>query len=288
MLAGTLLIVYSQWLFKKTYAYFAEGVAGLGAGVLFLSLYAAWNFYHLVPNLSAFGGMVAVTAVLLGLALARDSQRIAVLALVGGFVTPLLVSTGTNAQVALFSYLALLNAGLLWVAYAKNWRALPLAFIFSLVYFWGWYQTYYEPSQLTTTLGFAMLFFAEFAALPALRALKTGSQYTEDVVLALLNSAVVRARPAPHALRARALAPDDRRRRAIDRVSRARAFGAGAEKRTAARARPLRRLGAHPCDAGHSDPARRRMDHVGRAIEAPCSSGAVSRRTRGCCAWRAS
>jgi uncharacterized membrane protein len=189
LLAGTALIVYSQWLFKKTYVYFSEGVAGLGAGVLFLSLYAAWSFYHLIPNLAAFAGMVAITAVLLGLALARDSQRIAVLALIGGFVTPLLVSTGTDAQIQLFGYLALLNAGLLWVAYVRNWRSLPLAFLFSLMYFWSWYGTYYDPSKLALTLGFATLFFVEFATLPALRALKTGTQYPEQVVLALLNTA---------------------------------------------------------------------------------------------------
>lgn len=189
LLAGTALIAYSQVLFKKTYVYFAEGVAGLGAGVLFLSLYAAWNVYHLIPNLVAFGGMVAITAVLLGLALARDSQRIAVLALVGGFVTPLLVSTGTNAEVQLFGYLALLNAGLLWVAQARGWRSLPLAFVFSLIYFWVWYDRFYEPSELPATLGFAALFFVEFATLPALRALRTGSQYPEHIVLALLNTA---------------------------------------------------------------------------------------------------
>ena len=189
VLAGTALIAYSQWLFKKTYVYFAEGVAGLGAGVLFLSLYAAWNFYHLITNLEAFGGMVAITAVLLGLALARDSQRIAVLALVGGFVTPLLVNSGTNAEVQLFSYLALLNAGLLWVSYVRTWRSLPLAFLFSVLYFWSWYSTYYDASALTPTLAFAAIFFAEFAVLPALNALKTGSQYPEQIVLVLLNTA---------------------------------------------------------------------------------------------------
>jgi uncharacterized membrane protein len=189
LLAGTALIIYSQWLFKKTYVYFSEGVAGLGAGVLFLSLYAAWSFYHLIPNLTAFGGMVAITAVLLGLALARDSQRIAVLALIGGFITPMLVSTGADAELQLFGYLALLNAGLLWVAYIRDWRALPLAFIFTLVYFYGWYGTYYEPSKLPLTLGFTVFFFAEFATLPALRALRTGSQYPEHVVLTLLNTA---------------------------------------------------------------------------------------------------
>ena len=69
------------------------------------------------------------------------------LALAGGFVTPLLVNSGTNAEVQLFSYLALLNAGLLWVSYVRTWRSLPLAFLFSVLYFWSWYSTYYDAGQ---------------------------------------------------------------------------------------------------------------------------------------------
>jgi len=187
-LSGAALMVYSQWLFKKTYVYFSEGIAGLGAGVLYLSLYAAFNVYHLIPNVGALAGMVLVTVALLGFALARDSQRIAVLALVGGFITPLLLNTGEEAEVALFTYLAVLNAGLLWVAYVRNWRALPLAFIFTVFYFWAWYGDHYDPSRLNVTLAFATLFFVEFAVLPTARALKIGSLYTEQVTLVLLNA----------------------------------------------------------------------------------------------------
>jgi len=189
LLAGTALIGYSQVLFRRKFVYFSEGVAGLGAGVLFLSLYASWNFYHFIPNIAAFAGMAAVTSVLLALALVRDSQRIAVLALVGGFVTPLLLNTGEDAEVQLFGYLALLNAGLLWVAYARNWRALPAAFVFTLIYYSVWYSAHYEESKLGVTVAFSALFFVEFATLPALRALRTGTMYGEQVALALLNTA---------------------------------------------------------------------------------------------------
>ena len=116
LLVGAGLLVYSQWLLLRGYSYFADGIAGLGAGVLYLSLFAAWNFYQLIAQEAAFVGMTLVTAGLIALALGRDSERIALLALLGGMLTPLLLSTGRDTQLVLFTYLAVLNAGLLAVA----------------------------------------------------------------------------------------------------------------------------------------------------------------------------
>src|SRR3989338_8074716 len=113
LLCGSGLLVYSEWLRRRGYRYFSEGIAGLGAGVLYLSLYAGWSFYHLFPQAAAFAGMVVVTAAMVAVALGRDSQRLALVALVGGFLTPILLSTGKDQQVVLFTYLAVLDAGLL-------------------------------------------------------------------------------------------------------------------------------------------------------------------------------
>src|SRR5262249_42043495 len=130
---GAALLVASQWLLRRGYAYFSEGVTGLGASVLYLALWAGGNYYHLFSLNVAFVGMVAVTTGVVAIALGRDSQRIASLALAGGFLTPVLASSGMNAQVALFTYLAVLDAGLLVVASKKSWRWLELpAFAFTL------------------------------------------------------------------------------------------------------------------------------------------------------------
>lgn len=186
--AGAALMAYSQVLFKKSFVYFSEGIAGLGAGVLFLSLWAAWSSYHLIPSAGAFAGMVLVTAALLGFSVARDSQRVAIIALVGGFVTPILLNTGEDAEVQLFTYLAVLNAGLLVVAYVRDWRTLPVAFIFTELYFWAWFGTHYDASRLGVTLSFATLFFAEFGAIATLRAVRDGVLHSEQAAMVLLNA----------------------------------------------------------------------------------------------------
>lgn len=187
---GSALLVYSQWLLGRGYTYFSEGIAATGAGTLYLSLYAAWGFYRLVPQGVAFAGMLFVTAALVALAVGRDSQRIALLALVGGLLTPGLLRTGQDQQVVLFTYLAVLVGGLLILARARSWRLLePVAFAGTLLYFVGWYVQFYEPPKLERTLAYASLFFAEFAALPVLRARREPDLLPEQYVVVLANAA---------------------------------------------------------------------------------------------------
>ncbi len=190
LFAGTALLLYSQWLLRRGYRYFADGIAGLGAGVLYLSLFAAWSFYHLIPQEVAFAGMALVTAGLIALALGRDSEPLALLALVGGLVTPTLLSTGQDAQLVLFTYLATLNAGLLVVALARDWRTLePVALTGTVLYFAGWYAQFYVEDKLLRTALFATLFFAEFTALPLIRAQRESTLQRAQVVVVLFNAA---------------------------------------------------------------------------------------------------
>jgi len=189
LLGGTGLIAGSQLILRRGWTYFSEGITALGAGVLYLSLYAAWNYYALVSTEVAFVGMAVVTASLIVLALTRNTQRLAMLAMLGGYVTPLLVSTGHDAQIQLFSYLALLNAGLLWMALARDWRSLPLSFLFTLIYGLTWYTHFYDPAKLLPSLTFASVFFVEFALLPAIQARRSGALRADAIALTLLNAA---------------------------------------------------------------------------------------------------
>jgi uncharacterized membrane protein len=188
LVAGSAVLVVSEWIYRRGWMYFSEGLTALGAAILYLSLYAAWNFYHLIAPESAFAGLAIVTALLIAIALRRDSQRLATLALLGGYATPLLVSTGHDAQVALFSYLALLNAGLLWMAMARDWRTLSVSFVFTLLYGVIWYTHFYDPTKLTTSLIFASIFFLQFASLPAVLARRDGVLRPDSAALTLLNA----------------------------------------------------------------------------------------------------
>src|SRR2546430_2096943 len=110
-LIGAGLVAYSQWLVARGHRYLADGLTGLGGAVLYLTLYFGWNYYKLFPPAVAFVAMILVTAAMLAIAVGRDSQRVALLGLIGGFATPLLASQGQDMQVVLLRYFPILAPG---------------------------------------------------------------------------------------------------------------------------------------------------------------------------------
>ena len=113
--------------------------------------------------------MLAVTACTATLAIAQDAEILAAFALTGGFTTPLLLSTGDNKELQLFSYVAFST----WPPWPwsprKPWRRLlALAYTGTLMLYIGWYSEFYGRSQLNLTVAFATLFFAIFAVAPLL------------------------------------------------------------------------------------------------------------------------
>jgi uncharacterized membrane protein len=189
ILAGVTFLAAAPSILRRGYAFFADGLSGLGAAILYLSIWAGSSYYALFSTTVGFGAMAVVTAAMIAVALGRDSQRLAVLALIGGFVTPILVSTGRDAQLVLFTYLAILNGGLLPIAWRRGWRAIELpAFVLTQLYFWGWYGRFYTDEKLPLTAFFAAIFFVEFVAVPALRARRIPRLAEEHIFLVPLNA----------------------------------------------------------------------------------------------------
>jgi|SRR5208282_1714885 len=192
ILLGALMLPWSQWLLSRGYSYFAEGIAGLGEATLFVSVWAGCQYYTLFSRGTGFAALVLVTIVMAALALWRDSPRVAFLSLLGGLLTPALVSSGKNEQLVLFSYLLCLGAAALFIIWRKNWRLLvPLAFVGTQLYFWQWYDSFYtRAGSLDRTLIFATLFFFLYAILLIVRALRQLELRGMDLLLAFSNALV--------------------------------------------------------------------------------------------------
>ncbi len=191
LLIGAGLLMWSDRLLRRGYRYFSEGIAGLGAAVLYLSLWGGWHYYRLFDQSVAFAAMIVVTAAMIAIAVGRNSQRIAVMALVGGFLTPLLLSTGKNAEITLFTYVLVLVLGLLVLQHARRWVWLaPLAFVSTQIYFWGWFSEFYRDDELGITLLFATLFFVAFAALPVIRSRDEVRLSPDEVVIVPANALI--------------------------------------------------------------------------------------------------
>jgi uncharacterized membrane protein len=167
LLAGVAVIVWSERFRIKGYKAFSYSLKAVGIGTLYLSLWAAFQVYSLIPSSAAFAMMLAVTAATAAMALAQDAQLLAAFALTGAFTTPLLLSTGQNREVALFSYVALLDLATLFLVVFKSWRRLLImSYAGTLLLYIGWYSSFYDRSQLALTLAFATLFFVVFAIAP--------------------------------------------------------------------------------------------------------------------------
>jgi uncharacterized membrane protein len=189
ILLGASMLPWSHWLLRRGYSYFSEGISGLGAAVLYLSIWAGCQYYKLFTLDVGFVAMIVITAAMAAVALGRNSQRIALLSLFGGFLTPVLVSEGKDAQVVLFIYVLILGAGLLVIEMLRDWRSLtPVSFLFSQIYFWGWYSQFYRPFKLERTVIFATLFFLLYAAVPVLRAVRYSRLQELDILVVLANS----------------------------------------------------------------------------------------------------
>ena len=167
LIAGIAVVMWSERFRLKGYKAFSYSLKAVGIGTLYLSLWAAFQRYALIPSSVAFVMMFVVTASAAAMALAQDAQILAAFALVGGFSTPLLLSTGQNREVALFLYVAILDLATLVLVTFKPWRRLlVMSYAGTLFLYFGWDLEFYSRSQLGLTLAFATFFFAVFAIAP--------------------------------------------------------------------------------------------------------------------------
>ena len=132
----------------------ANALDASAIAILFSTFFAAHALWNLIPSLVTFVLLGVVTALAVLLSIRRESLFIAVLGLLGGFATPVLLSTGQNEPIPLFAYLTLLNIGLAWVAYRQTWPLLTmLTLVLTTLYQWGWVFKFLDRSQLTLAMG---------------------------------------------------------------------------------------------------------------------------------------
>ena len=142
---------------------FALALQGGGVAVLYLTVFAAYKLYDLLPALPAFGLMLVVCALSCALALLQNARALAVVAFAGGFAVPVLLSTGQGSHVGLFSYYSVLNVAILFIAYKRSWRILNLlGFVATFGVATAWGALKYAPENYASTqpflIGFVLIY----------------------------------------------------------------------------------------------------------------------------------
>jgi uncharacterized membrane protein len=165
VLADIALLLWG-WRIRSTRAGIALPVQGSALAILMLVTFAAFRLYHLLPASLAFGLLFVLTGFTCLLAILQNAFWLALFGITGGFAAPILVSTGQGSHIALFSYYALLNGGILAIAWHRSWRALNLAgFVFTCLIGTIWGATRYEAEFYWSAQLFLLLFFGFYVVL---------------------------------------------------------------------------------------------------------------------------
>lgn len=145
--AGGLALTVTGLRLRQRRRGYALSLQGAGLAVLYLTLFAAFRLYAVLPSSLTFGLLAVLAALSAWFALRQDALALALLAFGGGFLAPILTATGQGNVVALFSYYLLLNVALAWIAHQRTWKvlnALSLLMTFGVASFWGWRQ--FDPA----------------------------------------------------------------------------------------------------------------------------------------------
>lgn len=194
VLCGGILVSVAHYL-RKNYPAFSSVLVGGGLAVLYFTITLGYHQFHLFSQPIAFAIMLVITAFAVVLALLYDRQELAIIALVGGFAAPFMVSSSTGNFKSLFTYLVILNTGLLVLAYFKSWRLLNLlAFIFTVVLFGGWLYSVPDdalPGLFRSGLLFASIFYGLFFAINIAHNIKENKKFiASDFGILLANTAL--------------------------------------------------------------------------------------------------
>lgn len=180
--AGALALLAYGWKLRERAGSYGLILQAGGVGLLYLTVFGAFSLYNLLPATPAFALLVVIVAAAAGLAVMQNSLPMAAYATVGGFLAPLLTSTDSNNYIGLFSFYAILNAGIVGIAWFRSWRLLNLlgfVFTFVIASLWGWHS--YQPENFNTTEPFLILFFVFYVAIAVLFATRTPVSFKDKV-----------------------------------------------------------------------------------------------------------
>ncbi|RFP14071.1 DUF2339 domain-containing protein [Duganella sp. BJB488] len=166
VLADIALLAWG-WRIRLSRPAIALPVQGAALAVLMLVTFGAFRLYQLIPGSLAFALLFVLTVFTCLLAVLQDAMWLAIFGIVGGFAAPILASTGGGSHIGLFSYYALLNAGVFALALLRSWRPLNLlgfAFTFAIGTAWGVLR--YAPENYLSVQLFLLLFFAFYVSIP--------------------------------------------------------------------------------------------------------------------------
>lgn len=188
ILTGGLIVGIAHKL-KSKYKAFSSILVGGGISVFYITITLAFREYELFDQTIAFVLLIVITIFSVILSLLYDRKELAIFSLLGGFASPLMISTGGGNYIVLFSYIFILNSGMLVVSFIKKWRVIGIvSYVLTLLFLWVWIIRSFDTQFIGAAL-FAVLFFLQFYLLALIDHFKSGKKVTPyQVILILTNN----------------------------------------------------------------------------------------------------
>jgi uncharacterized membrane protein len=184
---GAMALLFIGWRLRRKQPVFALILQGGATGALYMTVFGAFRLWQMLPMTLAFGLLLLICAASVGLAVLQRALSLAMLASLGGYAAPLLLSTGGGSHIALFSLYLLLSVGILVISIWQHWRELNLLgmiFTFGVAGIWG--ITDYRPDDYLSCQLFLvanLIVFGVLSVALSLRAQKRGERIVDGVLL---------------------------------------------------------------------------------------------------------
>jgi len=192
ILCGGILLGVAHKL-RKTFVAFSSVLVGGGIAVLYLTIAIAFHEYHLFSQTAAFVMTLVITSFAVVLSLGYNRVELAIVSILGGFASPFMVSEGEGNYVVLFTYIFILDVGMLALAYYKKWNLVNIvSYAFTVLLFGIWLAGAYTGDELSKVWGaliFATLFYLVFFAMNIINNIKKRAAFKPlDISLLLSNT----------------------------------------------------------------------------------------------------
>jgi uncharacterized membrane protein len=190
VLAGGLLIGVAHRL-RNSFAAFSSVLVGGGLAVLYFTIAIAFHQYQILSQTAAFVIMVVITGFSIVLSISYNRVELAVLSIIGGFATPFMLSTGQGNYKVLFTYVLILNIGMLILAYLKKWNIINwICYVFTIILYGGWLTIVLQEKEIpySGALFFGTLFYVIFFLMNIINNIKERTKFSASEISILLSN----------------------------------------------------------------------------------------------------
>ena len=179
---------------QQKYKDFSAVLSGGGLAVFYLTVTIAYQIYHILNQPIAFALTLIITILSVCFSLLYDRQELAIFSLVGGFASPFMVSSGSGNYLVLFSYLTILDLGMLALAYFKKWRLVNyFDYAGTIIIFLSWImmQRSMPNFPYRSVLSFATVYYIIFFLMTIVNNIKNEQKFVATEISMLLSNVFI-------------------------------------------------------------------------------------------------